>query len=217
MGLRGCGSGIARAFVGCGSGIARAFVVCGSGIARAFVVCGSGIGAAFVSSGSGTDLALVSSGSRAGVALVACGSAIGLAAAWVPSCFPPLVGSTPRTSNSVRPTRIFAPPPTLTGPSMRLPFTNVPFAEPRSSTSSCPPSSRTATWRRDTSASSIVRSAFSRPMISSPVTPTDCPARDPLITQRLAIVAPRQTTAGAGQLQPEECHTQEFPQRIQFA
>ncbi len=60
-------------------------------------------------------------GRESALALVACGSAIGLAAAWVKSCFSPLVGSTPRTSNSVCPTRIFAPPPTVTGSSMRRP------------------------------------------------------------------------------------------------
>ena len=77
---------------------------------------------------------------------------------------PPAAAS---TANTVMPTDSTAPWRMRVGPSMRVPSTRVPLREPRSSTSSPPSLGRTATWRRESSASSISTSTFSRPMTSS--------------------------------------------------
>ena len=91
-------------------------------------------------------------GAAAGAAVAASGAGAPSGIAWLTrvtfrGAMSPLesdTGSTPSTTSTVVPTLISAPPPSSVGSAMRVPSTNVPLVEPRSSTWS-----RLA-WRRTT-------------------------------------------------------------------
>ena len=98
-------------------------------------------------------------------------------------------GTSTSISSSVSPRVTRAPDDTTTTADSRAPSTKVPLVDPRSSSSTPSSCGRTARWRRETSSSWTVRSAFSRPTTSSPTSSMRSPERGPDRTIRKGMRA----------------------------